>query len=235
MKLNDLVIVGVAAATAVGCTSAKNEYASFELYPVPSGSLTEMEYTPQTTRFSLWAPTADEVRLMLYEEGEGGHAYRTVSMEAGEEGVWHAAVDEDLMGRFYTFNVKIDDRWLGDTPGINARAVGVNGKRAAIIDLRATDPEGWSEDRRPPLQSPADAVIYEMHHRDFRLRRASPIRVNFWLSPRKAPALPKDCQRASTTCVSWVSPMFTCFPPTIMLPWMRRGSMKTNTTGGTTL
>lgn len=175
MKLNDLVIVGVAAATAVGCTSAKNEYASFELYPVPSGSLTEMEYTPQTTRFSLWAPTADEVRLMLYEEGEGGHAYRTVSMEAGEEGVWHAAVDEDLMGRFYTFNVKIDDRWLGDTPGINARAVGVNGKRAAIIDLRATDPEGWSEDRRPPLQSPADAVIYEMHHRDFSVSPASGI------------------------------------------------------------
>ena len=175
MKLNDLVIVGVAAATAVGCTSAKNEYASFELYPVPSGSLTEMEYTPHTTRFSLWAPTADEVRLMLYEEGEGGHAYRTVSMEAGEEGVWHAAVDEDLMGRFYTFNVKIDDRWLGDTPGINARAVGVNGKRAAIIDLRATDPEGWNEDRRPPLQSPAYAVIYEMHHRDFSVSPASGI------------------------------------------------------------
>ena len=101
----------------------KNEYASYELYPVRSGSLTEMEYTPQATSFSLWAPTADEVRLMLYEEGQGGHAYRTVSMEAGEEGVWHAIVDEDLMGRFYTFNVKIGDRWLGDTPGINARAV----------------------------------------------------------------------------------------------------------------
>ena len=175
MKLNDLVIVGVAAATAAGCTSVKNEYASYELYPVRSGSLTEMEYTPQTTRFSLWAPTADEVRLMLYEEGQGGHAYRTVSMEAGEEGVWHAIVDEDLMGRFYTFNVKIGDRWLGDTPGINARAVGVNGKRAAIIDLRATDPEGWADDRRPPLKSAADVVVYEMHHRDFSVSPASGI------------------------------------------------------------
>lgn len=96
-------------------------------------------------------------------------------MEAGEEGVWHATVKEDLMGKFYTFNIKIDDQWLGDTPGINAKAVGVNGKRAAIIDMKATDPEGWAEDRRPPLQSFADIVIYEMHHRDFSVSPASGI------------------------------------------------------------
>lgn len=175
MKLNDLVILGVAVATATGCAPAKNEYASYELYPVRSGSLAEMEYAPEGTRFSLWAPTADEVRLMLYNEGEGGHAYRTVSMEAGEEGVWHTTVAEDLLGKFYTFNVKTGDRWLGDTPGIFAKAVGVNGHRAAIIDLRSTDPEGWADDCRPPLRSAADVVIYEMHHRDFSISPASGI------------------------------------------------------------
>lgn len=175
MKLNDLAILGVAVATATGCAPAKNEYASYELYPVRSGSLAEMEYAPEGTRFSLWAPTADEVRLMLYNEGEGGHAYRTVSMEAGEEGVWHTTVAEDLLGKFYTFNVKTGDRWLGDTPGIFAKAVGVNGHRAAIIDLRSTAPEGWADDRRPPLRSAADVVIYEMHHRDFSISPASGI------------------------------------------------------------
>lgn len=175
MELNDLAILGVAVATATGCAPAKNEYASYELYPVRSGSLAEMEYAPEGTRFSLWAPTADEVRLMLYNEGEGGHAYRTVSMEAGEEGVWHTTVAEDLLGKFYTFNVKTGDRWLGDTPGIFAKAVGVNGQRAAVIDLRATDPEGWADDRRPPLRSAADVVIYEMHHRDFSISPASGI------------------------------------------------------------
>ncbi len=175
MKLNDLAILGVAVATATGCAPAKNEYASYELYPVRSGSLAEMEYAPEGTRFSLWAPTADEVRLMLYNEGEGGHAYRTVSMEAGEEGVWHTTVAEDLLGKFYTFNVKTGDRWLGDTPGIFAKAVGVNGHRAAIIDLRSTDPEGWADDCRPPLRSAADVVIYEMHHRDFSISPASGI------------------------------------------------------------
>ena len=175
MKLNDLAILGVAVATATGCAPAKNEYASYELYPVRSGSLAEMEYAPEGTRFSLWAPTADEVRLMLYNEGEGGHAYRTVSMEAGEEGVWHTTVAEDLLGKFYTFNVKTGDCWLGDTPGIFAKAVGVNGHRAAIIDLRSTDPEGWADDRRPPLRSAADVVIYEMHHRDFSISPTSGI------------------------------------------------------------
>ena len=175
MKLNDLVILGVAVTTAASCAPTKNEYASYELYPVRSGSLAEMEYAPDGTRFSLWAPTADEVRLMLYNEGEGGHAYRTVAMEVGEEGVWHTTVSEDLLGKFYTFNVKIDDRWLGDTPGIFAKAVGVNGQRAAVIDLRTTDPEGWADDRRPPLRSAADVVIYEMHHRDFSVSPASGI------------------------------------------------------------
>ena len=64
MKLNELAIIGVAATTIVSCTPAKTEYASYELYPVRSGSLTEMEYTPAATQFTLWAPTADEVRLM---------------------------------------------------------------------------------------------------------------------------------------------------------------------------
>ena len=151
MKLNELAIIGMAATTAISCTPAKNEYASYELYPVRSGSLTEMEYTPAATLFTVWAPTADEVRLMLFEEGGGGHAYETVSMTQAEEGTWKAKVEKDLKGKFYTFNVKISEKWMGDTPGINAKAVGVNGKRAAIIDMRETDPEGWAEDKRPAL------------------------------------------------------------------------------------
>ena len=73
-------------------------------------------------------------------------------------------------------NVKINGKWLGDTPGINAHAVGVNGKRAAIIDMRETDPEGWEEDQRPPLASPADVIIYEVHHRDFSVDPSSGIK-----------------------------------------------------------
>lgn len=174
--MNYLAFIGVTAATAiVSCTPAKKEYASYELYPVRSGSLTEMEYSPESTKFTLWAPTADEVRLMLFDSGEGGHAYETIPMEPGEEGTWMATVRKDLMGKFYTFNVKVNDKWMGDTPGINAKAVGVNGKRVTIINLKSTDPQGWETDQRPPLKSPADAIIYEMHHRDFSVDSTSGI------------------------------------------------------------
>lgn len=133
--MNYLAFIGVTAATAVvSCTPAKKEYASYELYPVRSGSLTEMEYSPEATKFILWAPTADEVRLMLFDSGEGGHAYETIPMEPGEEGTWTATVSKDLMGKFYTFNVKVNDKWMGDTPGINAKAVG--GKRKACRHYR---------------------------------------------------------------------------------------------------
>lgn len=175
MKLNELALIGVAAATIVSCSPAKKEYASYELYPVRSGDLTEMEYTPEVTNFTLWAPTADEVRLMLFDTGDSGHAYETVSMVADKEGTWTAKVEKDLIGKFYTFNVKIKDKWMGDTPGINAKAVGVNGKRAAIIDMNATDPESWAADKRPALASPADAIIYEMHRRDFSIDPSSGI------------------------------------------------------------
>lgn len=176
MKLNDLVIIGVAATTVVSCASSKKEYSSYELYPVRSGSLTEMEYSPASTKFTLWSPTADEVRLMLYDAGDGGFAYETIAMQPAEDGTWIAEVKGDLKGKFYTFSVNIRDKWLGETPGINALAVGVNGRRGAIIDMKDTDPEGWAEDQRPPLASPADVIIYEMHHRDFSIDPSSGIR-----------------------------------------------------------
>ena len=150
-------------------------YDSFDAYPVRNGSLSEMEYTPSVTSFHLWSPNADEVRLMLYEEAEGGHAFQTHHMKLGDDGTWHVDVNEDLKGKFYAFNVKMQDEWLGDTPGLFAKAVGINGHRGAIIDMVQTNPTGWENDRKPALRSVADVVVYEMHHRDFSIDASSGI------------------------------------------------------------
>ena len=150
-------------------------YESFDAYPVREGSLSEMEYTPSVTSFHLWSPNADEVRLMLYEEAEGGHAFQTHHMKLGDDGTWHVDVNEDLKGKFYAFNVKMQDEWLGDTPGLFAKAVGINGHRGAIIDMVQTNPTGWENDRKPVLRSVADVVVYEMHHRDFSIDASSGI------------------------------------------------------------
>jgi pullulanase len=92
---------------------------------------------------------------------------KTVKMKRTADEQWTTTVRGDLMGKFYTFDVG-----LGECPGVFAKAVGVNGKRGAIISLPATDPEGWSSDTRPVTKSPADLVIYEMHHRDFSIARS---------------------------------------------------------------
>lgn len=162
--------------TTISCQSVKKEYTSFEEYSIPEGKLVEMEYSPIETKFTLWAPTAEEVRVLLYDSGNEGSAYQTLSLEMGEDGIWNTSIKEDLKGKFYTFNVKVNGKWLGDTPGIMAKAVGVNGKRAAVIDLRSTDPEGWANDVRPLLKDYADIIVYEMHHRDFSLDSVSGIR-----------------------------------------------------------
>ena len=162
--------------TTISCQSVKKEYSFFEEYPFPEGKLVEMEYSPIETKFTLWAPTAEEVRVLLYDSGNEGSAYQTLSLEMGEDGIWNTSIKEDLKGKFYTFNVKVNGKWLGDTPGIMAKAVGVNGKRAAVIDLRSTDPEGWANDVRPLLKDYADIIVYEMHHRDFSLDSVSGIR-----------------------------------------------------------
>ena len=91
-------------------------------------------------------------------------------MERTAADTWTATVTGNLMGRFYTF-----DTGRGECAGVFAKAVGVNGQRAAIIDMDKTDPAGWNDDRRPVVKSPADLVIYEMHHRDYSIDASSGI------------------------------------------------------------
>ena len=166
MNVRNIILASIVSTT-ISCQSVKKDNFSFDDYPVREGGLTEMEYSPAETKFSLWSPVAEEVKVLLYESGHEGSAYVTHAMKKGTDGTWKVTISEDLHGKFYTFNVKVDGKWLGDTPGIMAKAVGVNGKRAAVLDLNSTDPEGWENDVRPALKNFADIVVYEMHHRDF--------------------------------------------------------------------
>lgn len=65
--------------------------------------------------------------------------------------------------------------WNTETPDPYAKAVGVNGQRAMVVDLAKTNPDGWQNDRRPPLAGPADIVLYELHLRDFSVHPSSGI------------------------------------------------------------
>ena len=143
------------------------------MLPAAAGAQTfnEADYTPEQTTFRLFAPdTAKTVKLRIYKAGHKGRPERTVKMERTAADTWTATVTGNLMGRFYTF-----DTGRGECAGVFAKAVGVNGQRAAIIDMDKTDPAGWNDDRRPVVKSPADLVIYEMHHRDYSIDASSGI------------------------------------------------------------
>lgn len=143
------------------------------MLPAAAGAQTfnEADYTPEQTTFRLFAPdNAKTVKLRIYKAGHKGRPERTVKMERTAADTWTATVTGNLMGRFYTF-----DTGRGECAGVFAKAVGVNGQRAAIIDMDKTDPAGWNDDRRPVVKSPADLVIYEMHHRDYSIDASSGI------------------------------------------------------------
>ena len=126
----------------------------------------EVTYTPQQTTFRLFAPAdAKKVVVRIYKDGMGGKALKTIKMTP-KDGLWTCTAQGDMMNKFYTF-----DTGRGECPGVFAKAVGVNGKRGAIIAMNNTNPEGWESDQRPVCKSPADLVIYEMHHRDFSIAR----------------------------------------------------------------
>ncbi|MGP1545589.1 MAG: type I pullulanase [Prevotella intermedia] len=126
----------------------------------------EVSYSPKQTTFKLNAPKKPTLRI--YEAGRGGKVEKKIKMKQTSENVWETTISGDLKGKFYTFDIGRDE-----TPGVFAKAVGINGKRGAIVDMQTTNPSGWNSDRRLTLKSPADLIIYEMHHRDFSIDASS--------------------------------------------------------------
>lgn len=130
------------------------------------GIFNEVSYTKQATTFCLNAPSKPVLRL--YKDGQKGKAYKKVKMKEIGKDKWSATVNGDLRGIFYTFDIG-----KGETPGVFAKAVGVNGKRGAVVAMKETNPTGWETDQRVPTKSFADIVIYETHHRDFSIDPSS--------------------------------------------------------------
>ena len=118
------------------------------------------------TVFKVWAPTASAVTLNLFESGDGAGAYETLPMERADKGVWQAEAACGH-GTYYTYSVTTA---YGTQEAVDpyARAVGVNGDRGMVIDLRTTDPVGFRDEKFDPgIASYEDAVIWEVHVRDF--------------------------------------------------------------------
>lgn len=150
--------------------------AQFISWPTYEGDDLELSVNSTGTHFRLWSPKAEAARVRLYDHGRGGDAYRTLDMtKHADNGTWTATVPQQLYGKYYTFQIKHNGRWLDETPGVWAKAVGANGKRAAIIDLNTTNPENWDGDKGPEVKNFSDVVLYEAHMRDLSMDPSSGI------------------------------------------------------------
>lgn len=150
--------------------------AQFIEYPTYNGDDLELLVDNSGTHFRLWSPKAQEAKVNLYENGHTGAPYEVLNMTPdAKTGTWTASVPQKLYGKFYTFQIKWNGEWKNETPGVWAKAVGVNGKRAAIIDFSKTNPEGWDADKGPEVKNFSDVIVYEMHHRDMSMHPSSGI------------------------------------------------------------
>ncbi len=138
---------------------------------VYTGTDLGLNYTPAASNFRIWSPSAVSVMLRFYKKDRPSVAesdlIETVEMKKSDNGTWIYTAIGDRKGQYYTVQVTTTDgKTQKEVPDIYAKAVGANGLRAQIVDLKATNPKGWASDKSPELKQKTDAIIYEMHIRD---------------------------------------------------------------------
>ena len=126
----------------------------------------ECLYAPSQTQFAFWSNSADQMEVRLYDDPQTAD-FQAIALTRDKQDFYRATVKGDQAGKYYTVRSYQNGEWAAESPGIFAKAVSVNGARAAIIDMRKTDPQGWENDIRPAMTDPTDIVVYETHIRDF--------------------------------------------------------------------
>ena len=143
----------------------------FEKMYYYAGSDLGNTYSKYKTSFKVWAPTAAEVKLVTYTEWDAKTGNEAV-MNKGEKGTWFVDLVGDQKGIFYTYKVNIGGVWT-EAVDPYARSVAANGEKGAVIDLSETNPETWKPKEKPNFKNLTDAIIYELHVRDFSIDKFS--------------------------------------------------------------
>ncbi|MCG8514189.1 MAG: type I pullulanase [Halanaerobiales bacterium] len=125
-----------------------------------------VNYSVEKTVFRVWAPTADRIELLLFKQEESQVADLKYEMEVDIGGTWLAEVAGDQAGRYFIYQVYLNGK-INQVVDPYTRGLSSNSLRGLVVDLAKTNPPGWEQDRRYVLKQPQDAVIYEVHLRDF--------------------------------------------------------------------
>lgn len=162
---------------AIDVTGNHYSTAAFEKKYTYTGRDLGAVWSKEATTFRIWAPTAESVKLRLYRSGTHGvqDLLDQLDMAPDVRGTWSLRMPGDWNGIYYTYLVERDDV-IVDACDPYARSTGVNGLRAMVLNLDATDPIGWERDKNPQAgRAPVDAIVYELHLRDLSSDRSSGI------------------------------------------------------------
>ena len=163
----------------LSCLAQETKTKELNTYPVYSGNDLGCVYTKTKSVVRVFAPTAEELKINLYDQGNGSNLIKEVSFQKDINGTWIVELPGDYLGVFYTVQARIHGKWGNEVTDPYAKAVGVNGNRVQIVDFSLTNPNGWERDKSPSYttdNSPQDAIIYELHLRDVSMHPSSGIK-----------------------------------------------------------
>ncbi|MBZ9635392.1 type I pullulanase [Clostridium sp. FP1] len=122
-------------------------------------------YTPQYTIFKVWAPTVEKITVVLYETFSDNLGQRHV-MTKGQKGVWELNLQGDFKNKYYNYLV-LNNGVEKETPDIYTKGCSANGKKGMIVDFSSINPVNWENHLRALPINRTQAIIYEIHIRDF--------------------------------------------------------------------
>ncbi|SHE74363.1 pullulanase [Marinitoga hydrogenitolerans DSM 16785] len=129
-------------------------------------------YNKNYTIFKVWSPVSKTADVLLYKDYKSKIPDKVYKMKKSPDGVWSAKINGDLKGWFYKYKFYSYGKYR-ETVDPYSIAVSVNSEKSAIIDLKDTNPDNWDKDIKPPFINPEDAIIYEIHVKDFTINKNS--------------------------------------------------------------
>lgn len=141
-------------------------------YEVYTGNDLGAVYSPKMTRFKVWAPEAESVKLNLYKQGEGDNLIEQHIMKKSANGTYVFEKQGDCNGIYYTYTV-VNHGEEQEAVDPYTKAAGVNGQRGMVINLAKTNPQGFELDGYRNPEHITDAIIYEGSVRDFTIDESS--------------------------------------------------------------
>jgi type I pullulanase len=132
-------------------------------------------YSKTETKMRVWAPTATAVKVVTYAKADTPLAGGVeTEMTSDVNGTWVAKISGDKDGLIYNYRVTVDGV-TNEAVDPYVRATTINGTRGVVVDLDKTDPTNWKKTKPAFSGKTVDAVIYELHVRDFSIDASSGI------------------------------------------------------------